>query len=147
MNTVQIMLYGADGALLRAIEVAAETIYEMDVPEGTVRMRLNWPQVPTPSPEPSREDLPAFRAHVLRWLQEQKGIDAVSVEKVSGYGTDWEGDTAGGFYRDESIEVSYTDTAGKQQWRDIRGDDFMSLWRWVVEVWPEPADSAGKIEE
>jgi hypothetical protein len=147
METVQVAFHRADGVMLAAAEMAAGVRYEMDVPEGTARMSLTWPVVPAPSVEPpSRENLPAFRAHVLRWLREEQGVKAVSVEQVSGYGTDWEGSTESGFYSTTSIEINYTAEDGKQRFKDVTGEDFMSLWHWVVDVWPEPVQASADGE-
>ena len=131
-----------DGERLSTQTLAADSTYSISIPLGVHMLELSA-RLPEPSAPPSREDSPEFRAHVLRWLREEKDLDAVSVESVAGYGTDWEGDTDGGFWSDQNIDMTWIDSSGQQQYTEVRGDDFMSLWHWVVDVWPAPAEAGG----
>jgi hypothetical protein len=76
-----------------------------------------------------------FKAAVLAWLIDE-GMDAVSVEQVSGYGTDWEGDTESGFFSSFGVTVRYTNQAGDTRAKEVTGDDMESLWIWVMKAWP-----------
>jgi hypothetical protein len=131
--------YDEEGRVAGAFAVAdtpVTTVYT--ITPGIARVGVTLQQAAPEPPAPTREDSPEFRAHVLRWLREEKHIDAVSVEKVKGYGTDWAGDTNGGFYSDWSIDITYTDSAGKSRFEEVKGEDFLSLWHWVVSAWPAP---------
>jgi hypothetical protein len=131
-----------DGRRLSTQTLAADSTYTVSIPFGVHMLELSA-RLPEPTPPPPREDSPEFCVHVLRWLREVKDLDAVSVEGVSGYGTDWEGDTAGGFWPDQDIGINWTDSSGARQFTEVRGDDFMSLWHWVVGSWPAPAEARG----
>lgn len=109
------------------------------------------------------QDQPAgFGDHISEWIRhhDDHGPCFVELLDVSGYGTDWDGDTEGGFYSTFSVEIRYLDKAGKQQHWEVVGEDMDSLWKWVVGAWPplpldlhgpaggvaEPADGAGEGE-
>lgn len=72
-----------------------------------------------------------FNELVLAWLR-QEVPEADAIEYVRGDGTDWEGDTEGGFYSRFSVEVKYRKTDGSTGYRTVSGDDMHSLWDWVV---------------
>lgn len=77
------------------------------------------------------QDLPEFRKLVLDWAREQKP-NIVEILRVRGYGTDWAGDTEGGFYSETNIEISYKTDGGREGFWEITGDTFLSLWSYVV---------------
>jgi hypothetical protein len=72
-----------------------------------------------------------FNALVLEWLKESSPL-AVEVVSVSGYGTDWDGDTEGGFYSSFGVTVGYRDIDGLTCSRSVQGEDMESLWMRVV---------------
>jgi hypothetical protein len=101
------------------------------------------------------EDSDAFKNHVLAWLRrelEEGNIHiydysvyppvpnrhgAIKVLSVSGYGSDWAGDTAGGFYSETSIDIRWVDAARKEHFTELKGELFSSLWHWVVSAWKD----------
>jgi hypothetical protein len=59
------------------------------------------------------------------------------VEHVSGDGSDWNGDTEGGFYSRFSVDIQWRNERGEQKYYDADGEDAESLWKWVVRAgWP-----------
>ena len=77
-----------------------------------------------------------FVKRVLEWVQ-QRDPDAAEVEKVESFGSDWSGDTEGGFYSTFSVNINYRQTTGDRRFLTVEGEDMASLWKWVVnnEVW------------
>lgn len=91
-----------------------------------------------------RKALPAgFAAAVLAWVnaelvREGVGADpAVTLTACSMYGTDWAGDTDGGFYSEHELTLEWVTTTGKTCRQDISGDAMESLWNAVVAAWPD----------
>lgn len=74
----------------------------------------------------------ALRGVVLGWIKHDQDPDAVEVLKVGGYGTDWDGDTEGGFYSSFYASVCWRRGDGTEQTRDFQGEDMASLWDWVI---------------
>jgi len=73
-----------------------------------------------------------FLSHVLKWVQNNKAPGAVKLDSVSGYGTDWDGDTEGGFYSRFSVDITYRTADDAKHSLDVEGEDMGSLWEWVV---------------
>ena len=78
-----------------------------------------------------------FQLRVLEWLRRHHQgapFEVVGVESVKAYGSDWDGDTEGGFRSSFSVLITYTttDPAHPRMTRDLEGDDMESLWRFVV---------------
>lgn len=73
-----------------------------------------------------------FNATVLGWVQAEKDAEAVEVIQVGGYGTDWEGDTEGGFYSSFYASVKWRRADGTERTIDVDGEDMGSMWDWVV---------------
>lgn len=100
---------------------------------------MTFPQPGTPN-SPRRTGgagVTAFYECVLAWLRtEGDEPTAAYVTAVNTYGTDWAGDTEGGFYSESDVEISYLDTAGRSERRTLTGESMESLWRWVVSEWP-----------
>jgi hypothetical protein len=89
-------------------------------------------------------DVVTFEEHVLPWLQQHRP-EAVTVEKVTTDGSDWEGDTEGGFYSSFGVTIVYLDAAGQQKYLNVDGSDMESLWKHTVGV---TADShTGELAE
>ena len=76
-----------------------------------------------------------FDAVVLDWLKREMNKPAVLVMQVSGDGTDWDGDTEGGFFSSFGVTVRWQDLNGASHWLEVTGDDMQSLWTWVVTSW------------
>jgi hypothetical protein len=96
------------------------------------------PVVRQPEPAPEIPEPAGFRELVLAWLREKGDHpEAASVEKVSGWGTDWDGDTEGGFYDSFGVSIDWTDSDGGKHFTEPHGDAMESLWHWVVRAWPE----------
>ena len=77
---------------------------------------------------------PSLEEHVLAWLKDRKP-SAVEVNSVVSYGTDWAGDTEGGFYPESDVTIRWTDDKGIRQSLEIRGEDMADLWDHVVSGW------------
>ena len=97
------------------------------------------PVVRQPEPAPEIPEPAGFRELELSWLQSEGGghPDAASVEKVSSDGSDWNGDTEGGFYSAFSVDIDWTDAAGEKHFTEPEGEAMDSLWHWVVRAWPQ----------
>lgn len=65
-------------------------------------------------------------SHVRRYLRS----DIVKVIDVVEYGTDWAGDTFGGFHSEFRVDIQ-TDSGSVE----IQGEDLASLWRYVMTGW------------
>lgn len=78
---------------------------------------------------------PPFNDVVLAWLKTRRA-DAAQVTKVDTYGTDWAGDTEGGFYAEFDTTVIYLTTDGKRATYGVSGEDCQSLWDHVMRSWP-----------
>jgi hypothetical protein len=76
---------------------------------------------------------------VTAWLRGNIERDDVTAASASPYGSDWNGDTEGGFYSSFELTIRWTDEQGREGWTDVDGDDMDSLWRFVVNAaWPQP---------
>lgn len=73
----------------------------------------------------------AFEEHVLAWLQQHRPT-ATEVVKVDSYGTDWMGDTEGGFYSGFSVDITWLDLVGGRHSFGVEGEAMDSLWEHVV---------------
>jgi hypothetical protein len=73
-----------------------------------------------------------FENRVLEWVKKQLDGDAVVVLTVIGRGSDWAGDTEGGFYTEFEVTIRYRLADGTVKHRDITGEDMGSLWAWTV---------------
>lgn len=83
----------------------------------------------------------AFNDHVLKWLQTlDEKPQAISVTSVTGWGTDYAGDTAGGFYDEFDVSIEWIDARGKKHFDEVDGARMGSLWKWVVQAWPGEAE-------
>ena len=78
----------------------------------------------------------AFEQIVLTWLKEKQNLPALAIMQVSGDGTDWDGDTEGGFFSSFGVTIRWQDLNGASRWLEVTGDDMQSLWTWVVGRWP-----------
>lgn len=79
-----------------------------------------------------------FNERVLEWVQHKDPLAAV-VTSVYGHGTDWDGDTEGGFYSSFSVDIAYERSDGSKKYMGVKGDAMDSLWKWTVnnEVWED----------
>ena len=73
-----------------------------------------------------------FYEHILPWVRENGVPDAAKVTSVESYGTDWDGDTEGGFYSKFEVTIRGQRENGQSFWNDYQGEDLMSLWKWTV---------------
>jgi hypothetical protein len=79
-----------------------------------------------------------FVGHILPWLRE----NIPSFSELTGiveYGTDWSGDTSGGFYAEFEMTIRYRDTGGVEHDFEVTGETMASLWRHVVSGYPDDA--------
>lgn len=72
-----------------------------------------------------------FNALVRDWLA-STGVVATSVERVASHGTDWNGDTEGGFYASFDVTIHYRDHRDEPRFVDVEGEAMASLWEYVV---------------
>lgn len=79
-----------------------------------------------------------FYGLVLSWLRCQEGswdsqytAEASQVTAVTGDGTDWAGDTEGGFYETFSVTIQYVTKDGAVRTYEASGEAMASLWRAV----------------
>lgn len=85
---------------------------------------------------PAKTDA-AFQAVVLAWLQAQHpDAAAAAVDGIEPSGTDWAGDTEGGFHADFEVTIRYTRADGRAVRLPVRGEDMESLWTYVMRSWP-----------
>jgi hypothetical protein len=73
-----------------------------------------------------------FKAIVLDWLKSDGYSDAVSVVAVTGDGSDWNGDTEGGFYSSFGVDVQFIDDKDRVRSIGVVGEDMQNLWMHVV---------------
>lgn len=74
---------------------------------------------------------------VLDWLRHAgKQPGAVKVVRVEGTGSDWAGDTEGGFYDRFEVVITWEDAGGHTHREAVGGEQTASLWDWVVGSWP-----------
>lgn len=69
---------------------------------------------------------PTFEEHVLEWLKGEEPR-AVSVEGVESYGTDWAGDTEGGFYSQSYVTIKWADAEGVVRFHEVQGEAMGAL--------------------
>lgn len=68
---------------------------------------------------------------ILQWLQESQGHAVDEVLSAETYGSDWAGDTEGGFYPEFEVHIQYRDPSGSH-WYYVEGEDLKSLWDFVI---------------
>jgi hypothetical protein len=74
-----------------------------------------------------------FHAIVLDWLKSEPfHRDAVRVLAVTGDGSDWNGDTEGGFYSSFGAGIQFEDDKGRLRSIHVSGSDMEDLWMHVV---------------
>jgi hypothetical protein len=73
-----------------------------------------------------------FNDAVAGWLLLARDRYVASVESVVTEGSDWAGDTEGGFYGTAETTVVYTDTNGERHSVNLDGADLASLWNHVT---------------
>ena len=79
----------------------------------------------------------AFRDMVRDWLRSEEPVrDIAEVVSVNAYGTDWAGDTEGGFYSESDVYIRYKSSEGREHYASIKGEASQSLWAWIVKAWP-----------
>lgn len=85
----------------------------------------------------------AFLDHVTAWARDpERGGDHLGcgdvdrVTAVTSYGTDWAGDTEGGFFSEFEVTVNFVTREGTERTRDLKGEALADLWSWVVNGWP-----------
>lgn len=71
-----------------------------------------------------------FNGRVLAWVQQR--YPAVAIVSVRGSGSDWAGDTEGGFYSRFDVSIRWANAQGQVDWMDVNGEDMDSLWRALV---------------
>jgi hypothetical protein len=114
--------------------ITPELTFTVDIPLEARTLTLSTSVTKPPfTPVPSSP--PGFNDHVLLWLREKEQLDAEHIESVTGYGTDWAGDTNGGFYSEQTITIEYRTGSGDRAILEVTGDRFISLWNWVIGVW------------
>jgi hypothetical protein len=84
------------------------------------------------------ENSPEFRSHVLEWLRRKHGIDAVSVDSVSGH-SDCDEIVQGVCMDVFRVDVAFTWQHGLQETMEVKGSALGSLWQRVVELAAGPA--------
>lgn len=73
-----------------------------------------------------------FNERVLAWLR-ISDPKAESVVSVRGEGSDWAGDTEGGFFSVFTVSITYTSRgSARTQYLTVEGQDMESLWNAVV---------------
>lgn len=85
-----------------------------------------------------------FLNHVTAWARDPaRGgrhlgytVDVDEVTDVTSFGTDWAGDTEGGFRSTFEVTVTYVTATGDKRMSDIDGEALADLWNWVVNAWP-----------
>jgi hypothetical protein len=86
-----------------------------------------------------------FEDVVGRWLrttkQREVPPDFRRVVSVKAYGTDWAGDTEGGFYSTAEVRIQYEQADGTLKGCDVEGDDMQSLWEFVMGSWPTSVEA------
>lgn len=127
---VGVSFFGPDDRLYQEVTIIPGQAMTIDIPPFATVLKIvagSAPEPPVVSSDPS-----SFRDRVLEWLRDELNKPVVSVEKVTGSGTDWLGDTESGFYSEEYIEIDWTDTQGRKLTTEVRGDSFLSLWGRLV---------------
>lgn len=75
-----------------------------------------------------------FEQMVAEWLR-GKCVAVESVESVVAFGTDWAGDTEGGFHSDADVTITYWNAEGARRQETVQGEDMADLWRFVMQAW------------
>ena len=79
----------------------------------------------------------SFDRVVADWLR-STGKDVAEIVSVEAYGTDWAGDTEGGFYDESDVTIKYrSEPDGKVNYLEVRGEEMGALWQFVMNAWPE----------
>lgn len=79
----------------------------------------------------STEQPPGFLEAVTKWAR-ANGYDGATVTAVEPYGTDWDGDTEGGFYSSFTVSVRTVNLDGTKGYIRVEGELLNSLWDAVV---------------
>lgn len=80
-------------------------------------------------------EMPAgFAERVTAWVRERRP-DFAKLISVASKGSDWGGDTEGGFYPTFRVEIVYESQRGRTKHFDVEGEEMASLWQWVVDGW------------
>lgn len=132
MFPVSVSFYGPNDRLHQQVTIGVGQMMMLDVPPWSTVMKIVVAHEPVAESPVVSDDPSSFRDAVLEWLQTELDETVVSVEKVTGSGTDWGGDTASGFYSEEYIEIDWTDATGRKRNTEVRGDDFVQLWGRLV---------------
>lgn len=67
----------------------------------------------------------------LKWIKDNQDPDATEFVSAETYGSDWDGDTEGGFY--STFEVTLKWLSGQERKSHfVTGEDMESLWKAVV---------------
>lgn len=72
-----------------------------------------------------------MNARILAWLQ-RSDPSAVALDEAEGYGTDWAGDTEGGFYSEFGLTIRYHHADGAPRSREVAGQEMEDLWRFLL---------------
>ncbi len=71
-----------------------------------------------------------FHLLVLDWLW-ARGFRADEVTGTDAYGSDYAGDTEGGFHSSFEVRITYV-VDGKRKFETVEGADMDSLWKYVT---------------
>lgn len=77
----------------------------------------------------------AFKGVVAEWLRAE-GRDVAAVRSVTTDGTDWAGDTEGGYHSESDVDITYITATGEEKRTTIQGEEMASLWNFVMKSWP-----------
>lgn len=73
-----------------------------------------------------------FKAVLLGFVKSHDDSEAVEIIEVGGYGTDWAGDTEGGFYSSFDASIRWRRADGSIKSRSYQGEDMGELWDYVI---------------
>jgi hypothetical protein len=91
---------------------------------------------------------PTFEEVVLAWMRaDEHGDDVVEVVGVDAVGTDWAGDTEGGFYPEFELTIRYRTNSRRNERLQVFGEDLAELWRFVMRSWPSPAEVQASVRD
>lgn len=80
-----------------------------------------------------------FYAKVLEWhLKTYPADEPERVTRVEPYGTEWAGDTEGGFYNEFELTIYYLWHGAERTRYITRPDDLVDLWNFLIR--PESSD-------
>jgi hypothetical protein len=79
----------------------------------------------------------------LAWMKAEEDPDATEVTSLTGRGSDWDGDTEGGFYSTFAVDVHYVKVDGRKAVLSPEGEQMERLWNAIVSVHRSGAGEEG----